>query len=97
MPVKQQAADEEPCEQQAAGDKFKVRVNTAASKSAVLRIGAREPLSKLFSAFRQHAVQEAWMPSKALPSFWLEGERLSEHVSVEAAGIEEDDVVDCRW
>ncbi len=96
-PVVKQAPDEGACGQQAAGDRLKIRVHTAAGESAVLRIGVSEPLSKLFAAFKQHAVQEAWMPSDALPSFWLDGDRLSENATAEAAGVEDDDVLDCQW
>jgi len=96
-PVVKQAPEEGACGPQAAGGRLKVRVHTAAGESAVLRMGVNEPLSKLFAAFKQHAVQEAWMPSDALPSFWLEGERLSENATAEAAGVEDDDVLDCQW
>ena len=93
----QEAACDIPAEQAAAGRKLKLKVTPQAGASRLLRIGAHEPLSKLFAAFQQHAVSACSMPADAQPSFWFDGEKLSGEATAEGLELEDDFVIDCKW
>ena len=95
--VERRAASESAQKHAAACRRLTLRVATQTGVSKLLRFAAREPLSKLFAAFQQHAVCVGWMPEGAQPSFWFDGERLGEDVTAEGAELEDDFVIDCKW
>lgn len=93
----QEAACDTAAEQATAGRKLKLKVTPQAGASRLLRIGAHEPLSKLFAAFQQHAVSACSMPADAQPSFWFDGEKLSGEATAEGLELEDGFVIDCKW
>ena len=96
-PARRTTASESAQKHAAEGRRLTLRVNTQMGAFQRLRIAPREPLSKLFAAFQQHAVREGWMPEDAQPSFWFDGERLGGEATAEGVELEDEFVIDCNW
>lgn len=81
-----------------ADEKVVVKLSTRRQAEPVkMRIGRREPMSKMFAAFEELASRNSWVSPGAQLRFVFDGDALSPEDTADGVDIEDDCVIEAHW